>query len=167
MYSFDLIYVQACSRPYICTVLTLYMCRHGVDHIYIVLTLYMCRHGVDLIYAVFDLIYVQVDLIYLTLDLIYQILTIYLKTDFCPIWRVIGVFLKPDSSLETTNTSSQCFISLTVTKALFIGCKQQTIRQSQDHQRHILQLHSLVQQLIRRSTLLKLIVIQNNTTYVA
>ena len=37
----------------------------------------------------FDLIYVQVDLIYLTLDLIYQILTIYLKTDFCPIWRVI------------------------------------------------------------------------------
>ena len=66
MYSFDLIYVQACSRPYICTVLTLYMCRHGVD----------------LIYAVFDLIYVQVDLIYLTLDLIYQILTIYLKTDF-------------------------------------------------------------------------------------
>ena len=37
----------------------------------------------------FDLIYAQVDLIYLTLDLIYQILTIYLKTDFCPIWRVI------------------------------------------------------------------------------
>ena len=37
----------------------------------------------------FDFIYVQVDLIYLTLDLIYQILTIYLKTDFCPIWRVI------------------------------------------------------------------------------
>ena len=37
----------------------------------------------------FDLIYVQVDLIYLTSDLIYQILTIYLKTDFCPIWRVI------------------------------------------------------------------------------
>ena len=37
----------------------------------------------------FDLIYVQVDLIYLSLDLIYQILTIYLKTDFCPIWRVI------------------------------------------------------------------------------
>ena len=37
----------------------------------------------------FDLIYVQVDLIYLTLDLIYQILTIYLQTDFCPIWRVI------------------------------------------------------------------------------
>ena len=31
----------------------------------------------------------QVDLIYLTLDLIYQILTMYLKTDFCPIWRVI------------------------------------------------------------------------------
>ena len=42
----------------------------------------------------FNLIYVQVDLIYLTLDLIYQILTIYLKTDFCPIWRVIDVFLK-------------------------------------------------------------------------
>ena len=56
MYSFDLIYVQAWSRPYIRS---------------------------------FDLIYVQVDLIYLTLDLIYQILTIYLKTDFCPIWRVI------------------------------------------------------------------------------
>ena len=78
IYSFDLIYVQACSRPYICTVLTLYMCRHGVD----------------LIYAVFDLIYVQVDLIYLTLDLIYQILTIYLKTDFCPIWRVIQMTQK-------------------------------------------------------------------------
>ena len=31
MYSFDLIYVQAWSRPYICTVLTLYMCRHGVS----------------------------------------------------------------------------------------------------------------------------------------
>ena len=57
MYSFDLIYVQAWSRPYIRS---------------------------------FDLIYVQVDLIYLTLDLIYQILTIYLKTDFCPIWRVIN-----------------------------------------------------------------------------
>ena len=56
MYNFDLIYVQAWSRPYIRS---------------------------------FDLIYVQVDLIYLTLDLIYQILTIYLKTDFCPIWRVI------------------------------------------------------------------------------
>ena len=56
MYSFDLIYLQAWSRPYIRS---------------------------------FDLIYVQVDLIYLTLDLIYQILTIYLKTDFCPIWRVI------------------------------------------------------------------------------
>ena len=56
MYSFDLIYVQAWSRPYIRS---------------------------------FDHIYVQVDLIYLTLDLIYQILTIYLKTDFCPIWRVI------------------------------------------------------------------------------
>ena len=39
----------------------------------------------------FDLIYVQVDLIYLTLDLIYQILTIDLKTDFCPIWRVIKI----------------------------------------------------------------------------
>ena len=52
MYSFDLIYLQAWSRPYIRS---------------------------------FDLIYVQVDLIYLTLDLIYQILTIYLKTDFCPI----------------------------------------------------------------------------------
>ena len=37
----------------------------------------------------FDLIYMQVDLIYLTLDHIYQILTIYLKTDFCPIWWVI------------------------------------------------------------------------------
>ena len=58
MYSFDLIYVQAWSRPYIRS---------------------------------FDLIYVQVDLIYLTLDLIYQILTIYLKTDFCPIWRVINL----------------------------------------------------------------------------
>ena len=57
MYSFDLIYVQAWSRPYIRS---------------------------------FDLIYVQVDLIYLTLDLIYQILTIYLKTYFCPIWRVIN-----------------------------------------------------------------------------
>ena len=57
MYSFDLIYVQAWSRPYIRS---------------------------------FDLIYiVQVDLISLTLDLIYQILTIYLKTGFCPIWRVI------------------------------------------------------------------------------
>ena len=42
----------------------------------------------------FDLIYVQVDLIYLTLDHIYQILTIYLKTDFCPIWRVIHVYKK-------------------------------------------------------------------------
>ena len=61
MYSFDLIYVQAWSRPYIRS---------------------------------FDLIYVQVDLIYLTLDLIYQILTIYLKTDFCPIWRVILLHLK-------------------------------------------------------------------------
>ena len=59
MYSFDLKYVQAWSRPYIRS---------------------------------FDLIYVQVDLIYLTLDLIYQILTIYLKTDFCPIWRVINIF---------------------------------------------------------------------------
>ena len=58
MYSFDLIYVQAWSRPYI---------------------------------RIFDLIYVQVDLIYLTLDLIYQILTIYLKTGFCPIWRVIVI----------------------------------------------------------------------------
>ena len=56
MYSFDLIYVQAWSRPYIRS---------------------------------FDLIYVQVDLIYLTLDLKYKILTIYIKTDFCPIWRVI------------------------------------------------------------------------------
>ena len=56
MYSFDLIYVQAWSRPYIRS---------------------------------FDLIYVQVDLIYLTLDRIYQILTIYLTTDFCPIWQVI------------------------------------------------------------------------------
>ena len=56
MYSFDPIYVQAWSRPYIRS---------------------------------FDLIHVQVDLIYLTLDLIYQILTIYLKTDFCLIWRVI------------------------------------------------------------------------------
>ena len=37
----------------------------------------------------FDLIYVQVDLIYLTLDFIHQTLTIYLKTDFCSIWRVI------------------------------------------------------------------------------
>ena len=43
----------------------------------------------------FDLIYVQVDLIYLTLNLIYQILTIYLKTDFCPIWRVIAAFYLP------------------------------------------------------------------------
>ena len=59
MYSFDLTYVQAWSRPYIRS---------------------------------FDLIYVQVDLIYLTLDLIYQILTIYLKADFCPIWRVIRRF---------------------------------------------------------------------------
>ena len=58
MYSFDLIYVQAWSRPYIRS---------------------------------FDLIYVQVDLIYLTLDLIYQILTIYVKTDFCPILRVINL----------------------------------------------------------------------------
>ena len=58
MYSFDLIYVRAWSRPYIRS---------------------------------FDLIYVQVDLIYLTLDLIYQILTMYLKTDFCPIWRVIQI----------------------------------------------------------------------------
>ena len=57
MYSFDLIYVQAWSRPYIRS---------------------------------FDLRYVQVDLIYMTLDLIYQILTIYLKTGFCPIWRVIA-----------------------------------------------------------------------------
>ena len=61
MYSFDLIYVQAWSRSYICS---------------------------------FDLIYVPVDLIYLTLDLIYQILTIYLKIDFCPIWRVIGARYK-------------------------------------------------------------------------
>ena len=71
MYSFDLIYVQAWSRPYIRS---------------------------------FDLIYVQVDLIYLTLDLIYQILTIYLKTDFCPIWRVIPVGL-PDTYFCLRSTS--------------------------------------------------------------
>ena len=59
MYSLDLVYVQAWSRPYI---------------------------------RRFDLIYMQVELIYLTSDLIYQILTIYLKTDFCPIWQVIIKF---------------------------------------------------------------------------
>ena len=52
----------------------------------------------------FDLLYVQVDLIYLTLDLIYQILTIYLKTDFCPIWRVI---VEPQSVTEASSVASQ------------------------------------------------------------
>ena len=73
MYSFDLIYVQAWSRPYI----------RSFDHIYV-------QEWSRPYIRSFDFIYVQVDLIYLTLDLIYQILTIYLKTDFCPIWRVIN-----------------------------------------------------------------------------
>ena len=72
MYSFDLIYVQAWSRPYI----------RSFDHIYV-------QAWSRPYIRSFDFIYVQVDLIYLTLDLIYQILTTYLKTDFCPIWRVI------------------------------------------------------------------------------
>ena len=72
MYSFDHIYVQAWSRPYI----------RSFDHIYV-------QAWSRPYIRSFDFIYVQVDLIYLTLDLIYQILTIYLKTDFCPIWRVI------------------------------------------------------------------------------
>ena len=62
MYSFDLIYVQAWSRPYIRS---------------------------------FDLIYVQVDL------------TIYLKTDFCPIWRVIVVLTSP-STIQAIMLSVNC-----------------------------------------------------------
>ena len=76
MYSFDLIYVQTWIRPYIYSFDLIYMQTWIRPYIYS-----------------FDLIYVQVDLIYLTLDLIYQILTIYLKTDFCPIWRVIDIIL--------------------------------------------------------------------------
>ena len=72
MYSFDLIYVPAWSRPYIRSFDLTYVQAWSRPYI-----------------RSFDLIYAQVDLIYLTLDLIYQILTIYLKTDFCPIWRVI------------------------------------------------------------------------------
>ena len=84
MYSFDLIYVQAWSKPYIRS---------------------------------FDLIYVQVDLIYLTLDLIYQILTIYLKTDFCPIWRVIhglspNIFHLHTLQFPCTSTTFMIFVAI-------------------------------------------------------
>ena len=55
----------------------------------------------------FDLIYVHVDLIYLTLDLIYQLLTIYLKTDFCPIWQVINISGTPDIDLFASRLNNK------------------------------------------------------------
>ena len=65
----------------------------------------------------FDLIYVQVDLIYLTLDHIYQILTIYLKTDFCPIWRVISCFVECGSARDADYS---VFQRLVLTQPRFI-----------------------------------------------